>query len=196
MVVGFTTACAISVYHHKNCEFESHSWQGVLNTTLCDKVCQWLAAGRWYSPDFPVSSTNETDGDDIAEILLKVALNTRPPYLYENYKRLNRSFLYWFTSHQKIISIHYLLYISGKLWLLFSYLLKDWYNKICVMQVLLFAWWCLTPISTIFQLYRSGKFFWWKKPEDSEKTLTCRKSLTNCITPRLDRDLNSQHQWW
>jgi hypothetical protein len=45
-------------------------------TTLCDKVCQWLAAGRWYSLGTPVSSTNETDRNDIAEILLKVALNT------------------------------------------------------------------------------------------------------------------------
>ena len=40
MVVGFTTTYAISAYHHKSCEFESHSWQGVLDTTLSDKVCQ------------------------------------------------------------------------------------------------------------------------------------------------------------
>jgi len=26
-------------------------------TTLCDKVCQWLATGRWFSPSLPVSST-------------------------------------------------------------------------------------------------------------------------------------------
>jgi hypothetical protein len=39
----------------------------LLDTTLCNKVCQWLAAGRWFSP---VSSTNKTG------ILLKVALNT------------------------------------------------------------------------------------------------------------------------
>ena len=45
-------------------------------TTLCDKVCQWLAAGWWFSPGFPVSSTNKTDCHDKAEILLKVALNT------------------------------------------------------------------------------------------------------------------------
>ena len=44
--------------------------RGVLNTTLCDKVCQWLATGP------PVSSTNKTDRYDITEILLKVALNT------------------------------------------------------------------------------------------------------------------------
>ena len=45
-------------------------------TTLCDKVCQWLATGRWFSPRPPVSSTNKTDHHDIAEILFKVALNT------------------------------------------------------------------------------------------------------------------------
>ena len=54
-------------------EFEPHSWQGVLDTTLCDKVCQLLATGRWFSP---VSSTNKIDCHDITEILLKVALNT------------------------------------------------------------------------------------------------------------------------
>ena len=47
--------------------------RGVLDTTLCDKVCQWLATGQWFSP---VSSTNRTDRHDITEILLKVALNT------------------------------------------------------------------------------------------------------------------------
>ena len=51
-------------------------WQGVLDTTLCDKVCQWLAAGQWFSPGTPDSSTNKSDRHDIAEILLKVTLNT------------------------------------------------------------------------------------------------------------------------
>jgi hypothetical protein len=45
-------------------------------TTLCDKVCQWLATGQWFSPGPPVSSTNKTDRHDITEILLKVVLNT------------------------------------------------------------------------------------------------------------------------
>jgi len=38
MVFEFTTTCAISAYQHWSCEFESHSWRGVLHTTLCDKV--------------------------------------------------------------------------------------------------------------------------------------------------------------
>jgi hypothetical protein len=40
------------------------------------KVWQWLAAGRWFSPDTSVSSINKTDRHNITEILLKVALNT------------------------------------------------------------------------------------------------------------------------
>jgi hypothetical protein len=52
------------------------SWQGVLNTTLCDKDCQWLATGWWFSVCTPVSSTNKTDHHDLTVILLKVALNT------------------------------------------------------------------------------------------------------------------------
>jgi hypothetical protein len=45
-------------------------------TTLCDKVCWWLATGRFFSPGTLVSSTNRTDHHDITEILLKVALST------------------------------------------------------------------------------------------------------------------------
>ena len=57
---------------------------GVLDRTLCDKVCQWLGAGQWFSVSIPVSSTNNTDCHYVTTILLKVALNTiilTPPSL-------------------------------------------------------------------------------------------------------------------
>ena len=76
MVVGFTTTCAISAFCLQSYEFEPRSWQGVLDATLCDKVCQWFVTGRWFSAVTPVSSTNKTNRHDITEILLKVALNT------------------------------------------------------------------------------------------------------------------------
>jgi hypothetical protein len=49
--------------------------RGILDATLCDKVCQRLATGRWFSPP-------KTYLHDIAEILLKVAQNTIPPSTY------------------------------------------------------------------------------------------------------------------
>jgi hypothetical protein len=46
LAVGFITAYAINA-------FESHLWRGVLDTTLCDKDYQLLAADRWFSPGTP-----------------------------------------------------------------------------------------------------------------------------------------------
>jgi hypothetical protein len=42
-----------------------------------DKVYQLFAHGRWFSLVTPASSTTKTGHHDIAEILLKVPLNTK-----------------------------------------------------------------------------------------------------------------------
>ena len=77
MIVGFTTTWAISACHHCSCEFESCSCEMYLKEhSVIFKVCQWLAAGRWFSPGTPVSSTNKTDRQDITRMLLKVSVNT------------------------------------------------------------------------------------------------------------------------
>jgi hypothetical protein len=41
------------------------------------KVYQLLAHGWWFYPGTPASSTTKTGHHDIAEILLKVVLNTK-----------------------------------------------------------------------------------------------------------------------
>jgi len=48
-----------------------------------------LAHGRWFSPGTPASSTTKTGRHEIAEILLKVALNTK-----NQIKSSNQIYLY------------------------------------------------------------------------------------------------------
>ena len=38
------------------------------------------------------------------------------------------------------------------------------------------------PLTTIFQLYRGGLIYCWRKPDDPAKIVTCHKLLTHFIT--------------
>ena len=53
----------------------------------------------------------------------------------------------------------------------------------------LFVWWCLTPLSTIFQLYRGGKFYWGRKPEYPEKT-TVLSQVTDKLYHYIPHNIN------
>jgi hypothetical protein len=47
--------------------------------------------------------------------------------------------------------------------------------------------WCWTPLSTIFQLYHDGQFYWWRKPEYLSvgnhvfQTMTCQNLLSKLL---------------
>jgi hypothetical protein len=62
-------------------------WISVIFThflTLCDKVCQWLTTGQWFSQGTPVSCTNKTDGHYIMKYCWMWHFNTINPTLFHS----------------------------------------------------------------------------------------------------------------
>jgi hypothetical protein len=46
------------------------------------------------------------------------------------------------------------------------------------------------PLSRIFQLYRGGQFYWWRKPEYPEKTISLPQVMTNLIKKKIYKTVN------
>jgi hypothetical protein len=105
------------------------------SATLCDKVCQWLATGRWFSLCTPVSSTNKTDCHDITQILLKVVWKkicslSRGKCLLINPQNPFGFFILWPLTHTWQYTYNYAL------------------NDGRVTKLNIYVWlWCLAPLN-------------------------------------------------
>ena len=56
--------------------------------------------------------------------------------------------------------------------------------------------WCLTPLSTIFQLYRGGQYYWWRKPEKTTDLSQLFSHNVVSSTHCREQGSNLQRWWW
>jgi hypothetical protein len=102
-----------------------------------------LAHGQWISPGTPASSTTKTGRHDIAEILLKVALNTK------NQSSVQPNSVFVLPSDHTNMLIKQ---SQSRPAFFFRAYDQIQCNKMMI------DFWCLTPLSAIFQLYHGDQF--------------------------------------
>jgi hypothetical protein len=67
------------------------AWWGVFDTTVCDKVSQWLATVRLFSPGIPVSSTNKTESPRYNWNVVESGVKTKPDVYNNTVATMNTS---------------------------------------------------------------------------------------------------------
>jgi hypothetical protein len=159
-----------------------------------DKAYQLLAHGRWFSPDTPASSTTKTDRHDIAEILLKVALNTKNQFKSIKW---NVKFAYkisvvhincskWYWRINKTVKSNKQKTMSKTVGLLTE-------TGNCLLFPSSFVHtgglglWYLTPLSKYFSYIVTVSFISGGNRRTRRKLSTCRKSLANLIVVHTGR---------
>ena len=91
-----TTHTSLSPIHHGFAPgFVNYKKGCTRLAAACDKVYQLLADGQWFSPGTPVSSTTKTGHHDIAEILLKVALNHQNQSINQSIMKIKHLYIIW-----------------------------------------------------------------------------------------------------
>jgi hypothetical protein len=98
MVVTITTTVVSSS--------PAHAEVYLVQLYVINKVCQWLAAGQWFSVGTSVSSSNKTDHHDIAEILFQTGVKHHNRNTNHTFKLLN--------AYQSILRKHLISYVISK----------------------------------------------------------------------------------
>jgi hypothetical protein len=171
-------------------KIQDRSWWGVLDTTLCDKVCQLLETGRLFSPG--------SDSHKINEILLKVAVILSK--LWHIYQKCKTKYIFtWFADF--CMSPDYFVAVNKLLWRYKIYFYLSIYNgrHTCMLALqptyqyffIINYWTALwEKISAVFYLYNLNlnqwssvrfnsiwKWYYWIRccpVIDDEKILICR----------------------